>query len=178
MKRISVVKSGQIPVRTSDTNLTEAVKLAEQARINRLQVIEGALTVENQLNTVILHYFFGPSHERRAAFESLVLNSDWCSFAAKRKLINQIINERKLLEGRDKNDLDVLIRRVMSVRNAFAHGRLSSDETRAWLSYFEASPREDELTDDYLTKIENLLLEAFDKTFDLAQKVGATIQAP
>ena len=76
MKRISVVKTGQIPVKTSDTNLTEAIRLAEQAQTNRLQVMEGALTVENQLNAVILHYFFGSSHERRAVFESLILNSD------------------------------------------------------------------------------------------------------
>ena len=76
MKRISVVKTGQIPVKTSDTNLTEAIRLAEQAQTNRLQVMEGALTVENQLNAVILHYFFGSSHERQAVFESLILNSD------------------------------------------------------------------------------------------------------
>jgi hypothetical protein len=76
VKRISVVITGQIPVRTSDTNVTEAINLAQQARVNRLQVIEGALTVENQFNAVILQYFFGSSHERRAVFESLVLNSD------------------------------------------------------------------------------------------------------
>src|SRR5436190_15314692 len=110
MKQIRVVKTAQTPVRTSGTNLNEAHKLAEQARINRLQVIEGALTVENQLNAVILHYFFGASHERRAVFESLILNSDWCSFAAKRKLIAHIINEQKLLDGRERDEFEKLIR--------------------------------------------------------------------
>src|SRR5205814_5689397 len=122
-------------------------------------------------NGVILHYFFGASHERRAAFESLILNSDWCSFAAKRKLITHIINEQNLLEGRDKSDFDKLMRDVMSVRNAFAHGKLSSDEKRVWLWFFEGRPREEELTDDYLTEIETLLREAFEKTFILAQKI-------
>jgi hypothetical protein len=159
-------------VRTSDTNLIEAHKLAEEARTNRLQVIEGALSIENQLNAVISQYFFGPSHEMRAAFESLVLNSDWCSFAAKRKLITHIINEQNLLEGRDKSDFDKLMRDVMSVRNAFAHGRLSSDEKRAWLSFFEGRPREEELTDEYLTKVEDLLRVGFYKAFDLLAKIG------
>src|SRR5438045_9499628 len=109
MKQIRVVKTAQTPVRTSGTNLNEAHKLAEQARMNRLQVIEGALTVENQLNGVIMHYFFGASHERRAAFESLILNSDWCSFAAKRKLITHILNEHNLLDGRAQRALDKLI---------------------------------------------------------------------
>ena len=138
-------------------------------------MIEGALSVENQLDAVILHYFFGPSHERRAVFESLVLGSDWCSFAAKRKLITHIINEQNLLEGGDKNEFDKLMRDVMSVRNAFAHGKLSSDdERRVWLSFFEGTPRKVELTDEYLTKVETLLLLAFDKTSKLEVKIGAT----
>ena len=176
VKRISVVKTGQIPVKTSDTNLTEAIRLAEQARTNRLQVIEGALTVENQLNAVILHYFFGSSHERRAVFESLILNSDSCSFAAKRKLITHIINEQKLLEGRDKSDFDKLMKDVMSV-NAFAHGKFVSDENRVWLSFFAVKPQEQELTDQYLTEIETLLRVAFDRTFELVQKIGASKSA-
>ena len=173
MKRIRVAISGQVPVSTSGTNLTEAVKVTDQARTNRLQVIEGALTVEHQLDAVILHYFFGASHEKRAVFASVVLNSDWCSFAAKRKLIAHIINEQKLLEGREKNEFEKLMRRVMSARNAFAHGRLSSDEKRAWLSYFEGTPQERELTDEYLTEIERLLREGFSKAFEVAVKIGA-----
>jgi hypothetical protein len=174
MKRISVVKTGQVTVSTSGTNLTEAFKLAEEARVNRTQVIEGALSIENQLNAVILHYFFGSVHERCAVFEALVLNSDWCSFAAKRKLITHIIDEQNLLEGRDKSDFDKLMRDVMSARNAFAHGKLSSDEKRVWLSFFEGRPRKVELTDEYLTDIETLLRAAFDKTFALAVAIGAT----
>ena len=141
MKRIPVVKSGQVTVTTSGTNVTEAFKLAEQARLNRLQVIEGALSIEHQLNAIILHYFFGSSHPRRATFESLILDSDWCSFAAKRKLITQIVNEQKLLEGQDKADFDKLMRDVMSARNAFTHGKLASDEKNVWLSYFEGRPQ-------------------------------------
>jgi hypothetical protein len=123
---------------------------------------------------VILHYFFGSSHERRAAFESLVLNSDWCSFAAKRKLITHIINEQNLLEGRNKGEFDKLMKDVMSVRNAFAHGKISSDDKRVWLSFFEGAPRKVELTDEYLTDIETLLRAAFDRTFALAVAIGAT----
>ena len=62
----------------------------------------------------------------------------------------------------------------MSVRNAFAHGRLSHDEKRVWLSYFEGTPRKVELTDEYLTEIETLLLTSFEKPFTLMVKIGAT----
>ena len=62
----------------------------------------------------------------------------------------------------------------MSFRNAFGHGKISSDDKRIWLSFFEGTPRKIELTDEYLTEIETLLRAAFDKTFALAVKIGAT----
>jgi len=154
--------------------MTEAINLTQEAEMNRLNVIQGALSVENQLDAIIVHYFFGSSHERRAPFESLVPNSDWCSFAAKRKLVTHIISEQNLLEGREKSEFDKLIRNVISVRNAFAHGKFCSDEKRLWLSFFEGTPREKELTDEYLAEIETLLRVAFEKAFRLTQKIGAT----
>jgi hypothetical protein len=174
MKRIRVVFTGRTRVSTSGTDLTKAVNLAREAETNRLQVIQGALSAENQLDAVIVHYFFGSAYGRRAAFESLILNSDWRSFAAKRKLIGHIISEQNLLEEREKSEFDKLLRDVMSVRNAFAHGKFSSDEKRVWLSFFEGTPREKELTDEYLAEIEKLLRVAFEKTFTLTQKIGAT----
>ena len=104
---------------------------------------------------------------------SLVLNSDWCSFAAKRKLIMHIVNEQKLIEGREKDEFDKLMKKVMSARNAFAHGRFSSDQEHVWLSYFEGTPRKQELTDEYHTEIETLLREAVSKAYALAVKIGA-----
>lgn len=174
MKTIRVVVTGVAHASTTGINLTEAITLAEEARKNRLRVIEGSLSVENQLEAVILHYFIGPTRERREVFESLILKSDWCTFAAKRKLIMHIIADQNLLEGGDKSDFDKLMRKVMSARNAFAHGRLSSDDERVWLSYFEGTPRREELTDDYLTKIEELLRDGYNRTLALAVKIGAT----
>jgi hypothetical protein len=78
VKQIRVPVTGTAHVSTSGINLTEAMNLAKEARRNRLKVIEGALSVENQLDTVIAYYFFDLSHERRPVFESLVLRSDWC----------------------------------------------------------------------------------------------------
>ena len=111
MKQIQVIVTGTAHVSTTGINLTEAMKLSREARRNRLKIIEGALSVENQLEAVILHYFFGASHERRVVFESLVLNSDWCSFAAKRKLIAHIISEQNLLERSNKNEFEKLMKK-------------------------------------------------------------------
>jgi hypothetical protein len=60
----------------------------------------------------------------------------------------------------------------MSLRNAFAHGSLSSDDTTVWLSYFEGIPRKQELTDDYLSDVETTLLQAYNSAIALEQKIG------
>lgn len=53
MKQIKVVVSGVVHVSTTGTDLTEALKLSEEARHNRAKVLEGALTVEHQLAEII-----------------------------------------------------------------------------------------------------------------------------
>jgi len=172
MKQIKVLVGGQVHVSTTGTNLTEAMSLSKEARRNKAKVLDGALTIEHELAAILSYYFFGRSHEKKATFEALVLNSDWCSFAAKRRLIAHVIDDQKLLSGQEKNDCEKLLRRVMSLRNAFAHGTLSSDDKTVWLSYFEGTPRKQELTDDYLSDVETTLLQAYNGVFALAQKIG------
>lgn len=65
----------------------------------------------------------------------------------------------------------------MSHRNAFAHGTLSADTNRVWLSYFERQPRKSELTDEFLTEVESTLRNAHDATFALAQRIGTVKQS-
>ena len=177
MKQIKVLTTGIAHVSTTGTNLTAVMELSSEARRNKAKVIEGAHTVENELETIITHYFFGHSQERKSAFQSLVLDSDWCSFSAKRKLIRHIVNELGLLAGEAKTQFEKLLSDVMSFRNAFTHGALSSDGERVWLSYFQGTPRKEELTDDYLTRVEATLFNAHQQAFALSKKIGACKQA-
>src|SRR5260221_287148 len=117
MKQIKVMVTSMVHVSTTGTNLTAAHDLLSDTRRNRLKVIEGALSVERTLESVIVYYFFGDAHERRAVFESMILGSDWCSFAAKRKLIDHIIDDRNLLQGNEKNIFENVMRKVISYRN-------------------------------------------------------------
>ena len=66
---------------------------------------------------------------------------------------------------------------VMSMRNAFAPGKFPSDGKRVWLSYFQGATCRKELTDDYLTAVETLLMKAFDNVSQPAVKIGATNSA-
>lgn len=61
-------------------------------------------------------------------------------------------------------EIDTMLRDVMRYRNAFTHGRFSTDGEAFWLSYFEGQSRKQELTDDYLDIVGNTLHAAYNKT--------------
>lgn len=173
MKQIAVLVGEHVTALTTGTNVLAATNLNKEARRNKEKILNASLTIENELAFIISHYFFGRSHQKKDAFEALILNSDWCSFAAKRKLIAHIIEEQLLLVGQEKSDFEKQLRNVMSYRNAFAHGIIRSDGVKVWLSFFEGKPRQQELTDEYLTVVEKTLNQTFNAVITLAQKSGA-----
>ena len=105
-----------------------------------------------------------------------MLSSDWCTFSAKRKLVTHIINATNLLEGPEKNEYDDLLRKVISYRNAFAHGDMSTDGRKVRLSFFESSPRRHFLDDSYFELAEKVLNACFQKTIDLAQRMTGLVR--
>jgi len=146
---------------------------------NKLNIIDTAYFIEEHLEKIITHYFFGrdiPENKNKSEkFRSFVLSSDWCSFSSKRKLVLHIINEESLLKGPEKNDYENLLRKTMSYRNSFTHGTMSTNGEIVRLKYYEGNPKLKTIDDDYLNEIENDLNRAFQMTFDLAVKIGAIV---
>jgi len=153
--------------------LRETPAEIQRAQENRGRIIESALALEKRLGTLLASYFFPTATDRREIFTSLVLNSDWCSFASKRKLLKNLVNQHDWLTGEDKNDFDCLLRDIMSYRNAFTHGTLACAEGRVLLSFFEGGPQERELNDAFLEEIERKLCAAHDGIFALSAKANA-----
>lgn len=151
----------------------EAPAAIQQAHENRARIIESSLALEKRLSTLLAHYFFPDAGDRREIFTSLVLNSDWCAFASKRKLLKHLVNQHDWLTGQDKNDFDCLLRDVMSYRNAFTHGTLSIADGRVLLSFFEGGPQEKELSDKFLGEIERKLCAAHAGIATLSEMVNA-----
>lgn len=174
MKQITVRIGVLIETNTEGVDVTAAAALNRDVRRNKSKVIEASLGIERSIARTISHYYFGRSHARKEAFDALILDSDWCSFAAKRKLVTHVITDLGLLEGQDKSEFDKLLGDVMRYRNAFTHGKILTNDKAAWLCYFEGSSRRQELTDDFLTKVEAALAIAGDRAFVLEQKIGAT----
>jgi fructoselysine-6-P-deglycase FrlB-like protein len=61
----------------------------------------------------------------------------------------------------------------MSFRNAFTHGMLAIHDRRVRLSFFEGGPQERDLTDEFLTEMEEKLRTAYQGILTLSAKVGA-----
>jgi hypothetical protein len=146
---------------------------------NKLKIIDTAYFIEEHLEMIITHYFFGrnipENKDKSEKFKTLILTSDWCSFSSKRKLILHIINEKSLLKGSEKNDYENLLRKTMSYRNAFTHGIMSTNGDIVKLKFYEGGPKIKTIDDDYLSEIEKDLNLAFQLTFELAIKIGALV---
>jgi hypothetical protein len=146
---------------------------------NKLRIIDTAYFIEEHLEMIITHYFFGrmiPENKLKSEkFKSFILSSDWCSFSSKRKLVFHIINEENLLKGSEKNNYESLLRKTMSYRNAFTHGTMSTNGEIVKLKFYEGNPKIKTIDDDFLNEIENDLNKAFQMTFELATKIGAIV---
>ncbi len=144
---------------------------------NKQKILAAALDIEQILVQIISHYFFGDdpiNKERAGRFKALILTSDWCSLSVKCRLITHIINETDVLKGPEKNKYDSLLRKVLSARNAFAHGTLSTDGRKVKLAYFEGSRRSQFLGDEYFTEIEQAINECFSITNKIDLATGAS----
>ncbi len=142
-----------------DDNLRSLMAIA---RKNKSKIIESASAIEKGISLIISNYFFEADRAKGINFENKVLNTDWCSFSAKRKLLTEIINEKEYIEGKDKSNLDNLLSKVLKYRNAFAHGDLQTDGDKYFIVYYAGKQIDKELNDEYWTTIENDIYEAME----------------
>jgi hypothetical protein len=159
----------------AEANVPGAVALCNQARANKANVIEGATTVEQELVAIIAHYFFG---EKGAPvgmydeFRETILETSWCTFDAKRRLVTSILKKKGVAQEKDIKDYEQLLFNVIRYRNAFTHGEISSDGKDAFIEYYKDGRKRETLTDDYLEKVEKTLSNGYHHTHDFAKKLG------
>jgi len=172
MKEIKVMMSGTVIVGDKPTALQDAMDIIHQVRKNKAKVMEAVLSIERDLSAVIKYHFFADNFEKGSEFKSTILDSDWCNFAAKRKLISHINEQKGYFKGNDKQRLEQLLKKAMSYRNAFAHGDIQSDAKTAYLNYFEGKQIKKELNDQYWTELEKDLLDCFNLVKELQYRSG------
>jgi hypothetical protein len=143
------------------TDITDAIKHIKIAKQNGLKVISATQTIENSIEKLIGHYFFNKDKKKSKIFQGMILSTDWCTFRAKRRLLFQIINDRDLLQGKDKTELDKDLASATRYRNAFTHGLVTGNDTKLVLQYYEGGSQEDILDENYWSKVEELYTRLF-----------------
>jgi len=128
--------------------------------LSRTNMFESVSSIERTIDHLLIKYFLGDwNDEEKVRFERFqyeILASEWCTFSTKRKLIIKMINEENLLSGREKEDFDKLLKKVMSYRNRFAHGEFSTNGQSIFISFFENKHQTDEVDQEYLWNIERI----------------------
>jgi hypothetical protein len=152
--------------------IEENLKEAREIRMNSGRIISATSAIEGVIAEIISNTIFEEVSKHRELVLGSVLNSDWCSFAAKRKLLKIAVETFRLLESKNMNKLDKSLQQVMSYRNAFAHGTLGQNPNNLTqeLHFFEGTPKIAELDDKYFENLKKVFLEAWDTLSDVQQK--------
>jgi hypothetical protein len=141
----------------SSVNREAAVELTKEAHEYRKKVIVAGLFVEREIEAIIGFYLFpGPDVTEQQSFVAgEILGSDAVTFHHKRRLILSLVNQKGWLQGEAKKDFEQGLKRVISLRNAFAHGNIIVRDATVFLEYFEGARRKAELDDSFWSEVES-----------------------
>jgi hypothetical protein len=151
-------------------SLRAGMEMVDKFRQRATAVMTAAVAVEDLIVSVLLKSLLREVREHRELVASLILNSDWCSFSAKRKLLFASIKQFSLMNGSEAEQLNKGFGHVMRYRNAFAHGSIQYDGSQYVLKYFEGEPRVAELNDVYWELLEQRINDTWDALNDLYVK--------
>ena len=139
-------------------NSVELSKDAAQARENGAEIIWATISIEQQIEDIIVSYLFGSAvdNPKRAFFIHNILRTNSFTFAQKKKIAFKIMSDNHILKGKEKKETQDLLKNVMNYRNAFAHGSISVDVNYGCrLSYYSNGNKTFVLNDNFWDEVEN-----------------------
>ena len=142
------------PLLTNEDDFDEAREIRRMSG----RIISATSAVDQVIAQIIADTIFKEVNTHRELVLGSVLSSDWCSLAAKRKLLAIAVEKFRLLSGPKKDELDRGLKKVTQYRNAFAHGTLAHNGEAQELHYFEGSPKQVTLNDAYFEELERCFL--------------------
>ena len=124
---------------------------------NRNKVIGAGLFVERELEAIIVFYLFPGAdlNDKKDFFSAEILRSDAVAFSHKKRLILSLVSQQKWLEGEARSSFDRYLKKVISFRNAFAHGDIIVRDSVAFVEFFEGGKKKVELSDAYWSDLES-----------------------
>lgn len=128
--------------------------------------LETFSVIEGGIEGIIELYFFGNWTSKSRMFNRLILQSDY-NFGSKLRLFLHIAKE---LDFNGK-DFEKKYRSLMEFRNAFTHGRFSTNGRTVTLHYFKSAPKSVTLNNAYFQKIKDCAEAAHDEVFEIQNQL-------
>lgn len=177
------MKSISIPFRTSKRVRIEegqevelfSTETFEELKLLRKRgqgIIQSSLDIEEWIKESLSKILFKHESENSEFLKGIFLDSDFCMFGSKIKILNQTLSHFKVLSGKDRAKLENLLPKVNKYRNAFAHGKIFNNEQNFYISYFEGNILTKELHETYWNDLSTI----FNETFELLQKLESKLK--
>ncbi|MFC1481607.1 hypothetical protein ACFL6E_05120 [Candidatus Neomarinimicrobiota bacterium] len=139
--------------------IQEGMEIQQIARENGDKVINSALEIERVIRDIIEIFLFSEDDNSRSIFRSTISNMEWFGFHNKLKVLGGITQEIDWLEPAERKSILNEIKEVIKWRNAFAHGRLISQEKGVYIHHRTGNkPRSIELSDEFWETVEQTFL--------------------
>ena len=154
---------------------SDEISMLSTARENGMHIIWSTVCLEKKLEDTITDFFFGKTNfptSRRNVFVNEVLQSSSFQFSFKKSLISTIIKETEVLKGKESSKLQGFLKKVMTWRNAFAHGTLKFDtKNGVLLSYFSGGHQTLMLNEEFWNEVESV----FKKCSEYVDKIDSVL---
>jgi hypothetical protein len=135
----------------------------KNARLNGGTILWATVCLEQKIERIIVNNFMGPFEghsEKRHLFENEVIGSASFQLSFKKHLLEKISNELRILSGKQRSKLQSALKRIISWRNAFAHGHMKLNVQHGAVLCFYLGGHQAQLLDDgYWLSVENTFEE-------------------
>lgn len=172
IKKISLRRSYLIKTMDTEEHSIDIEKLNEGMNIvfeNKSLILMTTYNIEASLESIIVRYFFNEKNAyndfKRETFSNQVIKSNWCTFAAKWKLVSHFCSE--YMSEKEIDPIKKLVYKAIDVRNAFVHGTITTQSDGfVTLSWFKEKPIHEVMDEKFIDETESTLkdcIEAIDK---------------
>jgi len=154
---------GERTIQFGQIDLAEKDKLLETAKDNGGKILYSTTSLEKKLEDIIGIFFFGKNPvtiEKVKFFNNEFLKDSRLTFSFKKELVQKILNNSKLISGKDKNRIQKNLKGIMDWRNAFAHGTLHYNNISGCVIQYYSSGNQTLVLDDaYWDLVEKTFIE-------------------
>lgn len=148
---------------------------SEELATIRGKIISDALVVESGLDDIISLIFMGKNLESAYLFKEMLLDKEFFTFMNKWKLFREFTKRGMISFESDlvRKEVLTLIKRVIDVRDHFAHGSIDVENNFARLTFIEGGEKKTViLSDEYFS----VLKETFDNAVRILNSINEVLK--